>query len=106
MFSYIYMHACILYADILKALRYHLNAKWLRFGICLGVDNSFLKAIEIERRGKPDDCMLELVSRWTANEAGTGTLPRTWQTVVEAVNDTGYGAFAQDLAKRHRVHLS
>ena len=54
-----------------------------------------MEAIETSKHCKPDDCMLDLLGRWTSNQTGTGTLPRTWQTVVEAVRKTGFGAFAK-----------
>ena len=50
--------------------------------------------------------MLDLLGRWTSNQAGTGTLPRTWQTVVEAVKETGFGAIAENLAHKHGMTLS
>lgn len=82
-----------------------MDARWEHFGIFLGVDSPILRVIESDKRSKPGDCMLELVRRWTANQAGTGTRPRTWQTVVEAVKDTGDGVLAQELAQRHSIDL-
>ena len=70
----------------------------------LGVEDSLMAAIGTE--GRPEDCMLELVRKWISKETGTGTLPRTWQTIVEAVKDTGNGVLAEDLAREHGVHLS
>ena len=95
-----------LVADILKCLSHHLDARWKRFGIFLGVEPRILEAIESDKRGKPDDCMLDLVCKWTSNDSGTGTLPRTWETVVEAVKDSGDGGLAEDLAQKHGVYLS
>ena len=57
-----------------------------------------LEAIQRDRGGNTADCMLDLVSKWTSNQEGTGTLPRVWQTVVEAVWYCGDRALAQDLA--------
>ena len=65
-----------------------------------------MEAIETRKQGKPDDCMLDLLGKWTSNQAGTGTLPRTWQTIVEAVKKTGFGAIAENLALEHGVTLS
>lgn len=93
------------YADILEALAQHLDARWKDFGVFLGVEHQFLATIERENGGKPRDCMLELVRRWIDNQKGTGSLPRTWQTVVKAVKDTGNGVLAENLADKHGVHL-
>lgn len=64
-----------------------------------------METIEIEKLGKPKACMLELVSMWTSNVAGTGSLPRTWQTVVEAVKNSGRTVLAEKLALKHGVTL-
>ena len=65
-----------------------------------------MESIETSLRGRSDDCMLDLLGRWTSNQAGTGTLPRTWQTVVEAVRKTGFGAIAESLAHKHGLTRS
>ena len=51
-------------------------------------------------------CMLQLVEKWLGHDNGTGDLPRTWKTVVQAVKDTGKGLLAQQLAKQHGLQLS
>ena len=92
--------------DIVEALNHQLDAKWRHFGTFLCVDYQTMEAIETRKQGKPDDCMLDLLSKWTSNQAGTGTLPRTWQTVVEAVKKAGFGVIAENLALEHGVTLS
>ena len=47
-----------------------------------------------------DECMLDLLGNWTSCQAGTGTLPRTWRSVMMAVQKTGDGVLAQDLAQQ------
>ena len=51
-------------------------------------------------------CMLQLVEKWLGHDNGTGDLPRTWETVVQAVKDAGNGLLAEQLAKRFAVQLS
>ena len=65
-----------------------------------------MAAIKTGNGGNPEDCMLELLGKWTSNQAGTGPLPRTWQTVVNAVKDTGFEVIAKALALKHGVNLS
>ena len=65
-----------------------------------------MEAIKLNNGGTPDDCMLDLLGKWTTNQAGTGHLPRTWWTVVEAVKNTGFGAIAENLAHEHGLTLS
>ena len=65
-----------------------------------------IEAIRVQNVDRPGDCMLDLLGRWTSNQAGTGTLPRTWQTVVEAVHSCGgKKRLAQDLIEKHGGHL-
>ena len=52
------------------------------------------------------DCMLELISKWVKHYEGAGDLPRTWQTVVNAVRDSGHGGLAVELARKHEVTLT
>ena len=65
-----------------------------------------MDAIRLDNGGKPDDCMLDLLGRWTSNQAGTGTLLRNWQTVVEVVKKMGFPVIAENLARKHGVTLS
>ena len=51
-------------------------------------------------------CMLQLVEKWLYYDDGTGDLPRTWKTVVQAVKDAGNGLLAEQLVKRFGVQLS
>ena len=93
-------------AGVLTELGDRLETQWKRFGIFLKVDGALLDAIEKERLNISKDCMLELLNKWISLLTGTGSLPRTWQTVVEAVYKTGYGELAQQLARSHRVDLA
>ena len=92
--------------DIIEALDHQLDAKWRHFGTFLRVGYQIMEAIKTGNGGNPADCMLDLLGKWTSNQAGTGTLPRTWQTVVEAVKKTGFGVIAENLAVKHGVNLS
>ena len=65
-----------------------------------------MESIRLDNGGTTDDCMLDLLGRWTSNQTGTGTLPRTWQTVVEAVKSTGFETIAENLAHKHGLTLS
>ena len=97
-------HYCV--ADILRGLDHQLDASWRVFGTFLDVDYGTMNSIDADQRGKSGLCMLDLVSKWATHHVGTGDLPRTWQTVVEAVRDTGVEQLAVELAERHGVTLS
>ena len=93
-------------ADILRALDHQLDASWRVFGTFLSVEYGTMNSIDADQRGKSAMCMLDLVSKWVTHQEGTGDLPRTWRSVVEAVRDTGSEQLATDLAEKYRVTLS
>ena len=65
-----------------------------------------MEAIQRDKGGSTKDCMLDMLSKWTSNQAGTGALPRTWQTVVDAVQYCGDGDLAQSVARKHGRQLT
>ena len=83
--------------DILSALKRTVDSKWNEFGVYLGVDSYTRDRIAADYKGATD-CMLHLVSQWWTKQSGTGTRPRTWETVVKAVRDTGFGVLADELS--------
>ena len=88
-------------ADINASLGHRLDAKWQHFGTFLGVDYQVMEASKRDKGGNPEDCMLDVVSKWASNQTGTGTLPRIWKTVVEAVRSVGDGSLAETLARKY-----
>lgn len=90
--------------DIIEALNHQLDEKWWHFGAFLRVDYPIIQTIRTSYDSK-DDCMLELLGKWTTDRVGTGDRPRTWQTVVAAVKLTGFNDIAQTLALKHGVSL-
>lgn len=87
-------------------MEHKVAGKWKHFGVFLGVDEYTIEVIANDYKGGASHCMLQLVSMWMTEQSGTGTLPRTWETVVKAVKDTGFGAFAEELAKKYGIGLS
>ena len=90
---------------MLVALNHNLDAQWRHFGTYLRVEPAILNRIE-KNRSNEEDRMLELVEKWLAHESGTGDLPRTWETVVQAVKDAGNRLLAEQLARLYGVQLS
>ena len=84
--------------DILARLNHRLDAKWRHFGTFLGVEYQVMEAIQRENGGSPADCMLDMLGKWTSCLAGTGNLPRTWQTIVDAVQFSGDRILAHNLS--------
>ena len=112
--SYVSLHVYVVYCillchlhfhlDVLIALNHQLDAQWRKFGTFLYVNSAVMDGISKDT-SDVDDCMLRLVEKWLAQEDGTGDLPRTWQTVVQAVKYTGKRQLAEKLAGQHGVPL-
>ena len=89
----------------MHAYTHRLDVKWQHFGTFLGVEYQVLEAIQRDKGGNPEDCMLDLLGKWTSSQAGLGTLPNAWQTVVETVHHCGDEALAQSVARKHGGHI-
>ena len=94
----------VIYIDVIEALNHQLDAQWREFGTFLHVVPAVMNRID-EDKSKVEACMLQLVEKWLYSEDGTGELPRTWKTVVQAVKSMGKGLLAQQLAEQHGVQL-
>ena len=90
--------------DVIEALNYQLDARWRDFGIFLRVETTILDVID-KNKSNVTERMLQLVEKWLSYDDGTGTLPRTWETVVQAVKNMGKGPLAQQLAEQRGVQL-
>ena len=88
--------------DVIQVLNQSLDAQWRHFGTHLCVDSAILDSIDKDK-SNVGACMLQLVEKWLAHENGTGDLPRTWETVVQAVKKTGKRPLVQILAQCHDV---
>lgn len=106
MLSVVIYYPIFTLTDVMKALKHHVNAQWKHFGTFLYVDPTLMDAICKHKLANPCDCMLELVSQWVTRREGTGELPRTWKTVVEAVRNSGFALLAKELAEKHDLTLS
>ena len=89
----------------MRELGDQVDASWKKFGLQLDVDYDVLDDIKTDNSGTPGDCMLDLVARWTSRKPGTGDLPRTWETVVQALRDAGQRQLADRLGKKYQVEF-
>ena len=100
---YLILHHSLI-ADVIIALDHQLDAQWREVGTLLHVTPAFMDGISNDRSNVAS-CMLQLVEKWFVHEDGTGDLPRTWKTVVQAVKHTGKGLLAEQLAEQHGLQL-
>ena len=89
---------CTHLADVIGALSHDLDARWREFGTFLHIEPTFMDSIATNN-STVGERMLQLVEKWLAHENGTGDLPRTWKTVVQAVKNTGKRRLAEELAQ-------
>lgn len=95
-----YVYCTLPSSEVISALKHKMDAEWNEFGVHLGVETCTLATIAKDNKGA-SDCMLDLVSKWHIELSGTGSHPRTWETVVKAVRDTGFGVLAEGLTDSH-----
>ena len=91
--------------DVTEALSPQLDSEWRAFGSRLRVEVAIMDNIEKDE-AKVGERMLQLVEKWLGEEDQTGDLPRTWETVVQAVRSMGKRRLAQKLAQKYGVQLS
>ena len=58
--------------------------KWDSTGLCLNIEDHVLQAIRTPN-GSSDEHCREMLRRWLNGEQGCGNLPRTWSSVLDAV---------------------
>ena len=85
-------------SEMLDHLGKDMSADWEMFAVHLNIDPGVQDQVKEDCHRISKRCLLQVVNRWLQEEEGTGDLPRTWSTVVSAVEKCGYG----DLAARLR----
>ena len=58
--------------------------KWKEVGQALGVEHAIFDTIRHSEQ-RVDGCALELLALWSQSAAGTGSQPRTWHSLLLAV---------------------
>ena len=83
-----------------------IHTKWEMFATHLKVERERIEGIQCH--GIVTDCFSAVTSMWLSCESGTGNLPRTWDTVFDALKLTGYPDLVdhvqEELASKY--HLS
>ena len=70
--------------DILRLVVPTIAAKWQEVGQALGVERAILDTIRCSEQ-RVNGCALELLALWSQSAAGTGSQPRTWHSLLLAV---------------------
>ena len=70
--------------DILRLVVPTIATKWKEVGQALGVERAVLDTVRRSEH-REDGCALELLALWSQSSAGTGSQPRTWHSLLAAV---------------------
>ena len=63
-------------------------AEWYKLGIVLKVETYVLNNITVNSvQQGVEKCCMDLFMRWLRGDKGTGSLPRTWDTIITAVEE-------------------
>ena len=74
-----------------------MHSRWKEFAVHLHVETKVINVVYKQCLAVVEDCFIEVTGRWLCGEDGTGDLPRSWETVVEALRLTGYPLLVQDV---------
>ena len=72
-------------------------ARWKEFSEHLHVKRNIIDSVHQQCLGIVENCFLKVTDRWLCGEEGTGDLPRTWDTVFDALSLTGYPLLVEDI---------
>jgi ankyrin repeat protein/GTPase SAR1 family protein len=83
--------------DIIQRIIQPATIKWYSIGLCLGIEDHLLSIIEADCPHSVEKCCRRMFSRWLCHDRGTGGIPRTWQSVIDALNTVDFHFLAEEL---------
>ena len=113
-YSISHLHAGFIHtlSDVYSALTTEVASKWKLFAQCLKVEVDLIQLIEeacpdssgrFYGQGRLKECLYSILEAWFSVEEGTGDLPRTWDTIVTALESCGISTLAESLRKQIRL---
>ena len=82
-------------AILIELVGKEIYSKWKEFAVYLGVSGNVRDAVHAQELGDPLKCFILTCSKWLKREMGTGSEPRTWKTVLQAVRKCDYPVVAE-----------
>ena len=73
--------------QLLNCVVPEVNFVWYAFGIELEITVNALDCIKKNEKGIVEDCCFEMFKYWLSKHKNSGSLPRTWRTVLKAVEN-------------------
>ena len=74
-----------------------MHSRWKEFAVHLHVETMTIDVVYKQCLALVKECFLEVTHRWLCGADGTGDLPRTWETVFEALRLTGFPLLVKDV---------
>ena len=70
--------------DLLRLVVPTIAAKWEEVGQALGVEHAIIETVR-DSKQRADGRALEVLDRWSQSATGTGSQPRTWHSLLVAI---------------------
>ena len=83
--------------DILKRIIQRAALKWYSIGLYLDIEENFLRIIEADCSNDVEEYCQTMFAKWLRHDRGTGGTPRTWQSVIDALNTVDFHFLAEEL---------
>ena len=83
--------------DLADLIGEELGPKWSQLGRPLSIDESIIAAIQAP---SDVDCFVDMMRMWLDRREGSGTRPRTWDTVLFGLVQIGNGNLAEQVERR------
>jgi ankyrin repeat protein len=84
-----------------ESLNFHIGKcigdSWEKFATHLHIHRKVIEGVHKECSGIVRDCFVAMTRKWLHSEIGTGDLPRTWQTVCDALEKIDHPDIAEDV---------
>ena len=84
-------------ANLWNLVGIKMYSRWKEFAVHLHVETRITNVVYKQCLAIVDDCFKEVSGRWLGGEEGTGDLPRTWETVFEALRLSGFPLLVKDV---------
>ena len=84
--------------SVLRLVGGRMSADWDMFAMYLGFEGNTRRTVEMENMRLSHKCFMAVVDWWMQGKHGTGDLPRTWRSVLQAVRDCGHAGLADDVS--------
>ena len=72
--------------------------RWTMLGLALGLEKFTLETIEMETKGKIEDCKMEMLSAWLRQKDDT-VKEATWSALEAALREIGENEAADEVLK-------